>query len=245
MTLFPGSAHESAPTNTIILPNPHPEADSACAGHPPVSRADGSLRSISERLQPCVTPPPSPLPCEAGPAHACVCTCARYADVHTSVLGLEQGQLQAGRQGPGSACFPASSGRCLQSWFSWGWVLFPDPVLGGGVTFTTSSSQVREGRGNGRGQSGPHHPEWMGLLDTAPSQGLGGCWECSSRPAFPSGWGLQGGGHSGLQWPLQPRGTRSSAPGSCWQLGDSAGPAWGRSAALVLTSGTRPEWNNL
>ena len=94
----------------------------------------------------------------------------------------------------------------------------------------------------GGGQSGlTTQSGWVCWTQLLPGAGRG-AGERSSRPAFPSGWGLQGGGRSGLQWPLQPRGARSPAPGSCWQPGRQLqGLPGGRSAALVLTSGTRPE----
>ena len=248
MTLFPGSVHESAPTNTIIL-SPHPGADSACAAHSLVSRADVSLRAFQTG---CSRSPPS---CRVAGrrTHVCACVHAMQTCVHTSVLTLEHGQLQAGRQASRLRLpfrLPAHGLLAnFQSWFAWGWVLFPTMCWGGGVTSLHHQLLLRErGEEMGRGGSLDSLPRVDGAAGHSSSQGLGGvlgstaqgqhflpggsCWEegavGSRGPCNPEGSGAL------LSWP--------PAPGRCRQPGRRLqGLPGGRSAALVLTSGTRPE----
>lgn len=115
----------------IILPNPHPEADSAALDTHVVSRAGGSLRSISDGCSP-VTPPPLPLAMRlTGCACVHMCTHAGVCIPVSSVLGRGSSNWEGS---PGSVCLSGFLQRCLQSWFSWGWVLFPTLCWEEGVT---------------------------------------------------------------------------------------------------------------
>ena len=235
MTLFPGSVHESAPTNTIIL-SPHPGADSACAAHSLVSRADVSLRAFQSGCS------RSPLSCRVAGrrTHVCACVHAMQTCVHTSVLTLEHGQLQAGRQASRLRLpFRLPAHGLLATVFrvgSRGDGSYSRPCTGaGGSLLSTTSSSCERGE-----------RKWVGGESGLTAQSGWGCWtqllpgagrgsgEHSSRPAFPSGWELLGGGRSGLQGPLQPRRIRGPALlAPCSRKmpatrATAAGPAWGQ-----------------
>lgn len=178
MTLFPGSVHESAPTNTIILLSPHPGADSARAAHSLVSRADVSLRAFQSG---CSRSPPS---CRVAGRHTYVCACVRAMQtcVHTSVLTLEHGQLQAGRQVSRLRLpFRLPAHGPLVTVFRVGLRgdgSYSRPCAGerGSLLSTTSSSCERGERKWVGGGVWTHLPEWMGLLDMAPPRGWEGFW---------------------------------------------------------------------
>ena len=176
MTLFPGSVHESAPTNTIIL-IPHPGADSACAAHSLVSRADVSLRALQSG---CSRSPPS---CRVAGrrTHVCACVHAMQTCVHTSVLTLEHGQLQAGRQASRLRLpFRLPAHGLLATVFrvgSRGDGSYSRPCTGaGGSLLSTTSSSCERGERKWVWGVWTHCQEWMGLLDTAPPRGLEGFW---------------------------------------------------------------------
>lgn len=195
-----------------------------------MSRADGSLRSISERLQPCVTPPPLPLAMRLTGTRLCVHMCTLCRRVHTSVLGLEQGQLQAGRQAsrlrlpfrlPLAAVFRAGSR---------GDGSYSRPCAGRRGHFSLPlAPPAREGRGNGRGAVWTHHPEWMGLLDTAPPRGWAGCWGVQLKASI-SFW-MGAAGRRAQRAPVALATQRDQVLCSRKLLATgatAAGPAWGQ-----------------
>lgn len=164
-------------------------------------------------------------------AGARVCVHAMQTCVHISVLTLEQGQLQAGRQASRLRLpFRLPAHGPLATVFrvdSHGDGSYSRPCAGeGGSPLSTTSSSCERGERKWVGGNLDSPPRVDGAAGHGSSQGLGGvlgsaaqgqhfllgggCWEegavGSSSPCNPEGPGAP------LSWP--------PAPGSCLQLGD-------------------------
>lgn len=123
---------------------------------------------------------------------------------------------------PAPFAFPASSGRCLQSWFAWGWVLFPTLCWEEGSLLSTTSSSCERGERKWVGGSLDSPPRVDGSAGHSSSQGLGGVLGSAAQGQhFLLGGGCREEGAAGSSGPCNPEGPGPLLQEAAGNRGDS------------------------